>query len=135
VVGQGSIGVGLFDALAREMKFRPSSRLAHLDPRKTEIEFRTLGLSFAIESTGEIQISGASGPEFAPDVVLAGATAPLLRSPQGTASVHGLIKTLFPVLGSDSGVLIPLTPESQVLLSLPVPRGSGSNAGKTIDGN
>jgi hypothetical protein len=135
VVGNGSIGVGLFDSLAREMKFRPSSRLAHLDPRKTEIEFRTLGLSFAMESSGEIQIGGALGSEFAPDVVLAGATTPLLLSPQGTASVHGLIKTLFPVLGTDTGVLVPLTPESQVLLSLPVPRGSGSNAGKNIDAN
>jgi hypothetical protein len=135
LVGSGSIGVDLINALAREMKFRPSPRLIHLDPRKTEIDFRALGLSFAMQPGGEIQIAGAVGAEFAPDVVLAGATTPLLSAPQGTASVHGLIKTLFPVMGADTGVLIPLTAESQVLLSLPVPRGTGSKARQTVDGN
>ncbi|MFI5460214.1 MAG: hypothetical protein ACHRXM_32760 [Isosphaerales bacterium] len=132
LVGQGSIGVNLIDALAREMKFRPSSRLAHLDPRKTEVDFRALGLSFAMQPDGEIQIAGALGAEFPPDVVLAGATTPLLSAPQGTASVHGLIKTLFPVFGADTGVLIPLTAESHVLLSLPVPRVTVS---KAVEGN
>jgi len=132
LVGQGSIGVKLIDALAREMKFRPSARLAQLDPRKTEVDFRALGLSFAMQPDGEIQIAGALGAEFPPDVVLAGATTPLLSAPQGAASVHGLIKTLFPVFGADTGVLIPLTAESHVLLSLPVPRGTGS---KAVEGN
>jgi len=132
LVGQGSIGVDLIDALAREMKFRPSARLAHLDPRKTEVDFRLLGLSFAMQPDGAIQIAGALGEEFPPDVVLAGATTPLLSAPQGTASVRGLIKTLFPVSGANAGVLIPLTAESQVLLSLPLPRGAGS---KALDGN
>jgi hypothetical protein len=135
VVGQGSIGVDLMSALAREMKFRPSPRLLQLDPRKTEIDFRALGLSFAMQPQGEIQIAGALGAEFAPDVVLAGATTPLLCAPQGSASVHGLIKTLFPVFGGDSGIMIPLTAESQVLLSLPVPRGAGPKARQTVDGN
>lgn len=38
--GQGTIGVNLLAALAREMKFRLSPRLANLDPRKTEVDFR-----------------------------------------------------------------------------------------------
>ena len=135
LVGQGSIGVDLIDALTREMKFRRSARLTHLDPRKTEVDFRLLGLSFAMQPDGEIQITGALGGEFPPDVVLAGATTPLLSAPQGAASVRGLIKTLFPVSGANSGVLIPLTAESQVLLSLPLPRGAGSKAIRTIDGN
>jgi hypothetical protein len=135
LVGHGSIGVSLIDALAREMKFRPSPRLAHLDPRKTEIDFRALGLSFAMQPDGEIQIAGALGAEFPPDVVLVGATTPLLSAPQGAASVHGLIKTLFPVFASDTRVLIPLTSESHVLLSLPVPRAPNSNSRQTVDGN
>ena len=44
VAGQGSIGVSLLEALAREMKFRLSPRLLHIDPRKTEIEFQSLAL-------------------------------------------------------------------------------------------
>ncbi len=132
VVGPGSIGTDLIDALTREMKFRRSARLTHLDPRKTEVDFRLLGLSFVMQPDGEIHIAGALGGEFPPDVVLAGATTPLLSAPQGTASVRGLIKTLFPVSGGNSGVLVPLTAESQILLSLPLPRGAGS---KALNGN
>ena len=50
---------------------------------------------------------------------------PSVCSP-GTASVHGLIKTLFPVSIGNSGVLIPLTTESQALFSLPLPAGEFS---------
>ena len=125
--GQGSIGVDLIEALAREMKFRRSARLMNLDVRKTDVDFRALGLSFAMESTGEIQVAGALGAEFAPDAVIAGATTSLLSAPQGTANVHGLIKTLFPVSQASSGVMVPHTAESQLLLSLPVPRGRGHN--------
>jgi hypothetical protein len=132
---QGSIGVDLIEALAREMKFRRSSRLVNLDARKTEVDFRALGLSFAMQSNGEIQIAGALGAEFPPDAVLVGATTPLLSAPQGTANVHGLIKTLFPVSQASSGVLVPLTAESQLLLSLPVPPGSAATSRTTLDGN
>jgi len=131
----GSIGIDLIDALAREMKFRRSPRLVSLDARKTEVDFRALGLSFAMESSGEIHVAGALGAEFPPDAVLAGATTPLLSAPQGTASVHGLIKTLFPVSQATSGVLVPLTAESQVLLSLPVPQGASPTTRQTVDGN
>jgi hypothetical protein len=133
--GQGAIGVKLLAALAREMKFRLSPRLASLDPRKTEVDFRALGLSFAIEPNGEIQIAGALGAEFAPDAVLAGATTSLLSAPMGTASVHGLIKTLFPSSQENPDVLIPLTAESQVLLALPVPGEAEAKARHTVDGN
>jgi hypothetical protein len=135
VAGQGSIGVSLLEALAREMKFRPSPRLAHLDPRRTEVEFRALGLSFEMQPSGEIHVAGSLGAEFPPDAVLAGATTSLLSAPQGAASVHGLIKTLFPESSANPGVLVPLTAESQVLLSLPVPAGTISRARQTLDGN
>jgi len=133
--GQGTIGVKLLAALTREMKFRLSPRLANLDPRKTEVDFRALGLSFAIESNGEIRLAGALGAEFAADAVLAGATTSLLSAPVGTASVHGLIKTLFPSSQENPDVLIPLTAESQVLLSLPVPREASARARRTVEGN
>ncbi|MGO9467568.1 MAG: hypothetical protein ACLQVF_25785 [Isosphaeraceae bacterium] len=133
--GQGTIGVNLLAALAREMKFRLSPRLANLDPRKTEVDFRALGLSFAIEPNGEIRVAGALGSEFGSDAVLAGGTTSLLSAPAGTANVHGLIKTLFPSSPANPDVLIPLTAESRVLLSLPVPGGAEGRARRTVDGN
>jgi hypothetical protein len=133
--GQGSIGVDLIDALAREMKFRRSPRLVNLDARRTDVDFRALGLSFAMESSGDIQIAGSLGTEFPPDAVIAGATTSLLSAPQGTASVHGLIKTLFPVSQASSGVMVPFTAESQLLLSLPVAPGSVPTTRRTVDGN
>ena len=132
---QGSIGVELIDALAREMKFRRSSRLSNLDARKTEVDFRALGLSFAMQPSGEIQIEGALGAEFAPEAVIVGGTTALLSAPLGTASVHGLIKTLFPLSQASSGFLVPHTAESQVLLSLPVPQGPATSTKRTLDGN
>jgi hypothetical protein len=135
LTGQGAIGLELVDALAREMKFRPGPRLARVNPSRTEIEFRALGLSFELRSNGEIQLAGALGAEFPPDAVLAGATSSLLSAPQGTASVHSLIKTLFPVAQSDQRVLIPLTAESRVLMSLPLPPQAGAGGRKALDGN
>lgn len=133
--GPGTVGTELIGALAREMKFRRSPRLASLDPRKTEVEFRALGFSFSIEPSGEIQVTGALGAEFAPDTVLAGATTSLLSAPRGAASVHGLIKALFPSSPENADVLVPLTAQSQVLLSLPLPGEIEAKARRTVDGN
>ena len=135
VAGPGSIGVELLGAMAREMKFRLSPRLSNLDPRKTEVEFRALGLAFDMRSNGEIHLTGALGTESPPDAVLDGNSYPLASAPRGAASVHGLIKTLFPVADANPGVLVPLTPESSVLLALPVPPASLSKARRTVDGN
>jgi hypothetical protein len=133
--GQGSIGLDLFEALAREMNFRPGVRKPHVDPRKLEVEFRSLGFAFVMQSSGEIHITGALGDEFPPDAVVAGANSALLSAPQGAASVHGLINTLFPATAKNSGVMIPLTTESQVLLSLPLPAGADSKTRPTLDAN
>jgi hypothetical protein len=135
VAGSGSIGLNLFESLAREMKFRPGARKPHVDARKPDVEFRSLGLSFAMQSNGEIQFNGALGDEFPPDAVLASSSSPLLWAPQGAANVHSLIKTLFPTPANSSGVLVPLTTESQVLLSLPLPDGAGSKTRPTLDAN
>jgi hypothetical protein len=135
LAGQGSIGMNLLEALAREMKFRLPSRVARLDARRTEVDFRALGLAFEMQSNGDIQIGGSLGAEFPPDAILAGATTALLSAPRGTASVHGLIKTLFPESSANPGVLVPLTAESQVLLSLPVPAESIQRGKSTLDGN
>jgi hypothetical protein len=135
LAGQGNIGIDLLTSLAREMKFRLSPRVSRVDPRKTELEFRALGLEFDMRSNGEIHLAGALGPEFSPDTVLAGPTAPLAFAPNGTAGVHGLIKTLFPVADSSPGVLVPLTTESRVLLCLPIAAEGSTASGRTLGGN
>jgi hypothetical protein len=135
VATQGTVGVELCTALAREMRFRLSPRMARLDPRKTEIEFRSIGMAFDMRQNGEIHLAGALGSEFSPGAVLVSGTSPVVFAPTGTASVHGLIKTLFPVADSPPGVMVPLTSESRVLLCLPVPREIASKAGRTLGGN
>jgi hypothetical protein len=127
--GQGSIGLGLLRALASEMSFRLPRAIAEgLDGHQADVEFTSLGFSFALTRDGEIRVGGALGNDFAPDVVMAGASNPLAYAPEGVASVRGLIKTLFPVGAADPGVLVPLTAESRVLLSLPMPPELASKA-------
>jgi hypothetical protein len=133
---QGTIGVGLLRALASEMKFRFAPRLARLDDGKPNVDFRSLGLAFAMTPDGEIKITGALGTEFTPDVVLAGATGPLAYAPEGAANVRGLIKTLFPpATTTDPGVMVPLTAASRVLLCLPVPPDLAAKTATRIGGN
>jgi hypothetical protein len=134
--GQGTIGLGLLRALAAEMKFRFAPRLARLDDSKPDVDFRALGLGFAMTPNGEIRVTGALGTEFAPDVVLVSGNNPLAYAPQGAANVRGLIKTLFPVNpAADPGVLVPLTAESRVLLCLPVPPDLAAKTATRIGGN
>jgi hypothetical protein len=132
---QGAIGVGLCSALAQEMKFRLAPRMARLDERTSELEFRALGVSFDMRSSGEIHLSGALGGEFTAETVLVSASAPLIFAPTGTATVHGLIKTLFPVSDSPPGVMVPLTSESRVLLCLPVAPEIATQRKRTLGGN
>jgi hypothetical protein len=127
--GQGSIAPGLLRALESEMSFRlPRSVAEDLAARQADVAFTALGFSFALTRDGEIRIGGGLGNDFAPDAVLAGQSAPLAFAPQGAANVRGLIKSLFPVPAAGSGVLVPLTAESRVLLSLPVPPELASKA-------
>jgi hypothetical protein len=133
--GQGTIGLELLNALAKEMKFRLSPRLARLEQRRADVAFQALGLSFAVTGDGQIEFGGGLGDEFTRGAVLAGQSAPLAYAPQGAANVRGLIKTLVPVAAANSGVLVPLTPESRLLMSLPVPPDLASAAGRRIDGN
>jgi hypothetical protein len=133
--GQGSIGLALLRALATEMKFRLSPKLAKLEPRQEGLDFRALGLTFAMTQDGELHFDGGLGNEFAPDVVMVGSTTPLAYAPQGAANVRGLIKTLFPVTAQDPGLMVPLTAESRVLLCLPVPPDLAAKPGQGIEGN
>jgi hypothetical protein len=133
--GQGSIGLALLRALGTEMKFRLSPKLAKLDPRREGLDFRALGLTFAMTQDGELHFEGGLGNEFAPDVVMVGPTTPLAYAPQGAANVRGLIKTLFPVTAPDPGLMVPLTAESRVLLCLPVPPDLAAKPGQGIEGN
>ena len=118
----------------REMKFRRSARLANIDSRKTEIDFLA---RFFVHDAVEIggasrspRIGGGIRPRDRDRRTHCGAAVGTL----GTASVHGLIKTLFPVSQVSSSVLVPHTAESQVLLSLPVPHGTATRARQTVDG-
>lgn len=133
--GQGSIGVDLLRAMSRELKFRISPRFTRLDPNHSVIDFRKMGLAFTIRPDGEIALNGALGTEYSPDTVLADLSSPIIFAPQGTASVPGLIKTLFPVDPERSNVLVPLTSQSKVLLYLPVPHGLGTKPLPTLEGN
>lgn len=133
--GQGTIGLELLSALAREMNFRLSPRVARLEPRRADVAYQALGLSFAVSGDGQIQFSGALGDEYTAGAVLAGQSMTLAYAPEGRANVRGLIKTLVPVASANSGVLVPLTPESRLLMSLPVPPDLASTAGRRIDGN
>jgi hypothetical protein len=129
--GQGALGLGLLRALASEMHFRPSPKVARLGPDASELEFESLGLSFAMTSDGEIRLGGALGSDFAPDAVLATQTSPLAYAPRGAANVRGLIKTLIPTNVTDP-VMVPLTAESRVLLCFPAP---APMIAKRIEGN
>ena len=93
-----------------------------------------MGVGFEMQTNGEIHLTGALGNEFSPETVLVNATAPLALAPAGTASVHGLIKTLFPVADAPAGVMVPLTSESRVLLCLPVAPGDRRQAGPDARG-
>jgi hypothetical protein len=135
IASQGIIGVDLVNALAREMRFRLSPRMARLDSRRTELDFQSLGVAFDMRADGEILLAGALGQEFTPETVLVSASVPLVFAPTGAASVHGLIKTLFPVADSPPGVLVPLTSQSRVLLCLPVAPEAASKTGRTLGAN
>ncbi len=133
--GQGTIGLELLSALGKEMKFRLSPKLAGLGSRRGDIAFQSLGLSFAITADGQIEFGGGLGNEFAPNAVISGQTTTLVYAPAGAANVRGLIKTLVPVASTNSSVMIPLTPESRLLLSLPVPPDLAASTVRAIEGN
>jgi hypothetical protein len=131
--GPGVIGFGLLQALRIEMSFRPAPRVARVvSTGQVDLEFRAMGLRFAMTPNGEIRIDGGLGNEFSEDLVLAGPTYPIAFAPQGAANVRGLIKTLFPITPINHGVMVPLTEKSRLLLRLPVPPDVAS---KPMGGN
>ncbi|MDG3005325.1 hypothetical protein [Paludisphaera mucosa] len=132
--GPGSVGLDLLAALGREMRFRPPSRHARIDPRKPEVEFGSLGLAFDMRADGEIHLAGALGNEHAPDAVLAAGSNALIHAPEGASSVHGLIKALVPATASP-GTMVPLTTESRVLLCLPVAPNIAARPTRTMGAN
>jgi hypothetical protein len=129
--GQGSMGIGLLHSLSREMSFRLPSATVALGPNDGDVEFRALGFRFEMCRDGEIQLAGALGSDFAPDVVLVDRNRPLAYAPRGAANVRGLIKTLIPTNPHDP-VMVPLTDQSRVLLCFPAPPRVAS---RQLDGN
>ncbi len=131
---QGSIGVDLIDALARNEISPLFSGVQSRCPQDGgRFPCPRAVVCDAIQRRDPDR--GGAGAEFAPEAVIVGGTTALLSAPLGTASVHGLIKTLFPLSQASSGFLVPHTAESQVLLSLPVPQGPTTSTKRTLDGN
>ena len=118
------------------MKFRPVARKPHVDTRKPEVEFRSLGLSFAMQSNGEIQITGALGHEFPPDAVLAGASSPACCLPSGHGQRARPDQDAFPGLGEQ-----PRRPDSAdgrvagLAFASRFPAGADSKTRPTLDAN
>ncbi len=100
------------------MRFRIPSPL---DPRRADVEFQNLGLSFALDASGELVLGGSLGGDYAPDAVLVqgSRSTPLAKAPDGAANVRGLWKTL---IAAPAEAMAPAIPEAQVLRSLPLPR-------------
>ena len=118
--GAGSIGPEFVAGLLDELRFRPARTMNNSDEIDM-VAFESLGLGFSLNHQGELRLSGGLGGSHAEDVVLTGGQpeAPLLRQPEGVASVRGLWKTLLPW---DDDVLVPATVESHVLRHLPLPQ-------------
>jgi hypothetical protein len=127
----GTISRSLVAALGREMRFRVVGGESALQSLPADLEFRALGLRFAMRPDGEIELGGALGNEFAPDAVLAGRSRPLAYAPLGAANVRGLIKTLVPTDLADP-VMVPLTDESRILMCFPAP---APMVARRIEGN
>lgn len=115
--GPGTVSTSMLEALNSELKFRvPEQR----DSRRAEWDYQNLGLSFSMGSDGQLRLDGCLGAEYAPgSVIVHGARGvALAKAPAGLANVRGLWKMLFPAQGDE---LVPGTPESQILRSLPLP--------------
>ena len=116
--GAGSIGPELLAGLVDELNFRP---IMPVSSNTEVVAFQTLGLGFALNADGELRLSGGLGNTQSEDVVITAGNpeSPLVRQPEGTASVRGLWKVLLPW---DDDVLVPATAESRVLRHLPLPQ-------------
>jgi hypothetical protein len=125
--GPGMMGLGLIQALSSEMKFRKGPRLARIvSAGIVDLEFQALGFSFAMTPDGEIKVGGGLGNDLEPNAVIVSPIATLAYAPEGAAHVRGLIKALFPPANADTGVMVPLTEKSRLLLCLPVGPGLAS---------
>jgi hypothetical protein len=130
--GSGTIGVELLQALAGEMKFRPSSGRP-VSTRNPDVAFGALGFTFALTPDGEIALGGGFRNQFAPDDILVANDRPFFKAPSGTANVRGLLKTLFPASVETLG---PVTADSQLVSRyLPLPPGVASRTPGRLGGN
>lgn len=125
--GPGAISAGLLSALQSRMRFRLARPI---EPGPSDVEFQGLGIAFAMNAAGELNVKGALGGEYAPDAVLVQGhrAQPLAKAPEGVANVRGLWNALIP---ATPDALAPAVPEAQALRSLPLPgarsRGFSAN--------
>ena len=122
--GPGRISASLLDALRAEMHFRPAEALGRLAvPARPapDLPYDRLGLRFAIEPDGEIQLAGDLGDAYEPGAVLTEPEEldPLILAPEGAAHMIGLRRTLGPV----DSMLIPANFEQPFLDYLPLGAG------------
>ena len=128
--GSGTIGLDLIQALAAEMRFRPSRPI---NPRQPDLPFSALGFTFALTHDGDIRLGGGFRNQFAPDDILVANERPIVKAPSGSANVRGLLKTLFP---STAETLGPVTADSQLLSRfLPLPPAVASRGGRGLGAN
>ena len=133
--GPGAVGADLLAALSREMRFRLASRASRVRPSKVRGRLR-LARPGVRDSARRRDPAQRRARRRVPPRRGSGRRRrrPRLRPP-GAANVHGLIKTLFPVAEAPPGSLVPLTPQSRVLLCLPIAPDVASKNVQTIDAN
>lgn len=123
--GPGTIGEALLRSLSGELGFGGGDRAEAVGPDR---EYRELGLRFAFDESGRLELAGGLGPEQRAGGVMvsSGRGAPLLTAPAGASDLTALVRALAPeaLLGADR--LIPARFESLVIQRyLPAP-GDGA---------
>ena len=132
---QGTIGTPLLEALRSDLRFQVDGRY---DAGRTEVEYQQLGLGFAIDRKGEIRLTGALPAEYLPGAVIVQSqrVKPLLRAPEGTATVPGLLRVLVAAGDSNPDLLVPGTSESQSLQRyLPAPSVKALPTSRSLKAN
>ena len=133
---QGSIGVDLIEALAREMKFRRSSRL--VESRCAQDRGRVPRPRSVVRDAVQRRDPDRGGPGRG--VCARGRHRrrhddALVGTPGHGQRARADQDACFPSHRPVRAFLVPHTAESQVLLSLPVPQGAATTTKQTVDGN
>lgn len=109
--GPGSVSASLLEAFHEHLGFE----IGRIVPARNEVPYRRLALTFAMQE-GRLDVVGLCNTPDG-DAVMVGDTV-LLRAPNQSAEIAGLVRALVP----PEGVAVPVNRESQALLDwLPMP--------------